>query len=122
MGLLLYVTWFITPEAFDILTLFCTFSHLVIMCHDECLFWSHLCFLFCMLFTMRCISFFTLGNFPPMIRFKYFCAIDLFFFIPVTCRFNISTVSQISWMFCAQKFEIQHFLSPRYPFLLDHVI
>jgi hypothetical protein len=71
IGLPLYVTWCFSPATFHILSFFCTFNVLIIMCWVDFLF-GLLYFVFCKHVLLRASLTLGYGNFFPTILLKYF--------------------------------------------------
>ena len=72
IGLILYVTWHFFHVAFNILSLLCALSILIIIWWEDFLFWSHLFGVLWAFCTFIAISFFMLGKFSSMILLKTF--------------------------------------------------
>ena len=95
---------------FNILSLFCAFVVLIIMCQEEFLFWSSLFGVLLSSCMFMVIPFFRLGKFSSIILLKIFT--DLLSWesslssIPTILRFGILIVSWISWMFWVRSFLI----------------
>ena len=104
VGLFFCITWSLSLAAFNILTLFGTFSVLIMMCLNEFPFWPSLLSVLYGSCTFLGTSFCKLDIFSSTILLKIY---DLSFFSFLCFNYLLVSflflfiMSQISWMFCA---------------------